>query len=75
MKKNNKFHWIDDTVKINFSVPKSIQILMDECERLDLAEDYAYFNYSDSLDCGVKELVFRGVLTQRQWDIINMRYC
>lgn len=74
MEENKKFHWIDNRVKIDFPVPRSIQILMDECERLDLAEDYAYFNYCDTLDCDAKELYAIGIFTKKQWDIINMRY-
>lgn len=72
--KNNKFHWIDDTIKIDFPVPKAMQILMNECEQLDLDEDYAYFNYIETLDCDAKELVYRGILTEKQWDIINTKY-
>lgn len=71
---DKKYHWVNDDVKIDFSVPRALQILMDQCEQLDLEEDYAYFNYIETLDCDVKELVRMGVLTNKQWDIINMRY-
>lgn len=70
----NERNWINDEVEIDFEVPQSIQNLINELEKLDDAEDYAYFNYSEALDCAAKELVKNGKLTKFQWDKLCARY-
>lgn len=50
-------NWINDEIEIDFDVPKGVQDLINELEKLDDEEDYSYFNYSDALDCAAKELV------------------
>lgn len=67
-------NWINDEIEIDFDVPKSLQYLIDELEKLDAAEDYAYFNYSEALDDGAKELVVQGKLTKEQWDLLCTKY-
>lgn len=70
----SKFHWIDDNIKIDFDVPHALKILMNKCEKLDLNEDYNYFDYIDLLDCDMKELVKMGKLTNIEREKINQRY-
>ena len=67
-------NWINDEIEIDFDVPKGIQDLINELEKLDDAEDYAYFNYSDALDCAAKELVKKGKLTTSQWNKLCAKY-
>ena len=69
-----KYHWINDDVKIDFPVPKSLQELFDEAEKYDLLDDGTYFCYSDQIDVDSKNLYAIGKLTKKQWDIINSRY-
>ena len=66
--------WINKEIDIDFEVPKSLQNLIDELENLDDEENYAYFNYSEALDDGAKELVVKGKLTKEQWDLLCARY-
>lgn len=71
MKKHN---WINDSIEIDFPLPKGILNLIQKLEELDAAENYGYFNYSEALDDAVKELVFKGRLTTAQWDLLCARY-
>lgn len=48
--------------------------LIEELEKLDAEEDYAYFNYAEALDTGAKELYRRGTLTRKQWDQLCLKY-
>lgn len=40
-----KHHWINDDIVIDFPLPQSMLYLIEELEKLDAEEDYAYFNY------------------------------
>jgi len=72
--KNKKFHWIDESIKIDFDVPESLQKMMESIEKMDLEEDYSYFNWIEVLDCDMKEYVNRGELTSKQRDLISDKY-
>ena len=52
-----KHHWINDDIVIDFPLPQSMLYLIEELEKLDAEEDYAYFNYAEALDTGAKELI------------------
>lgn len=67
-------NWINDEIKLSFKLPRSLQPLVKKLEELDRAQNYAYFNYSEALDCAAKELVAKGRLTHRQWDELCARY-
>lgn len=69
-----KHHWINDDVIIDFPLPKSMLYLIEELEKLDAEENYAYFNYADALDVGAKELYVQGRLTRKQWDTLCLKY-
>jgi len=69
-----KHRWIDDSVVIDFQLPKSMLYLIEELEKLDAEENYAYFNYAEALDVGAKELYRRGILTHEQWDRLCWKY-
>lgn len=65
-------NWIKKEVIIDFSVPSSVQYLIDLCEKANSEEDYAYFNYVEALDYTCKELFATGRMTRKQWDIASM---
>lgn len=69
-----KHHWINDSIEINFPLPSSMLYLIEEAEKLDEAEDYAYFNYVDALDDAAKELFKCGVLSKAQWNLLFKKY-
>lgn len=66
--------WIDESVIIDFKLPKDIQGIADLCEETDKNEDYAYDNWADLLDILCKEAVVQGHMTKRQWDTVVRRY-
>lgn len=74
MKQEQKYHWIKEEVEIDFKVSKVMKNMMEECEKLDLEEDYAYFNYCETLGYMCKEAYVQGKMTKKQWEIIEERY-
>lgn len=69
-----KYNWINEAVEVDFPLPQGILFLTKKLEELDSSENYAYFNYSEALDTAAKELVVKGRLTQKQWDLLCARY-
>lgn len=67
-------NWINDEVKLSFKLPTSLQPLVKKLEELEQAQNYAYFNYSDALDCAAKELVVKGRLSVQQWEELCAKY-
>lgn len=70
----NKFHWINDEVKIDFPVSTTIKNLMVDAERLDLEENFGYFNYAEAISDTCKLAYAEKVLTKEQWELIERRY-
>lgn len=69
-----KHRWIDDSIELDFPLPKSMLHLIAEAEKLDDAEDYAYYNYAEALYDGAKELFTNGKLSRRQWNLIGLKF-
>lgn len=67
-------NWINDSIVIDFELPKDIKEIADECERLNATEDLAYDNYADVLGNMCKEAYRMGNLTKKQWDMMELRY-
>lgn len=67
-------NWINEEIKIDFSLPKIIVNLIEDLERLNNEEDYAYFNYSETLDDVAKEFCVLGQLTKEQWNLLCLKY-
>ena len=72
--KNNKFQWVDDSVKIDFDVADWIRKDMKQLEECDLNNDYMYFNYNDALWVDLKNWVSKGKMSEAQWAKIMERY-
>ena len=66
--------WISDNVKIDFVLPKDIEWLCKECERLEAEHNEAYFNYADHISVLAKEAVVQGHLTKKQWETLERKY-
>ena len=45
-----KYNWINDEIKIDFKVPRSIVHQIQELEKLDSEKNLLYFDYCDHLD-------------------------
>lgn len=69
-------NYINDAIKINFTVPNSIKRIMEECEKLDKEENYGfYMNLAEYLtDTISKEAYVEGLITREQWKAIERRY-
>lgn len=72
--KMEKHNWINDSIAIDFVVPKSLQEIISILEQMDEDEDYGYYEYSEVLDYGAKEYVYQGVLTKKQWQTLCLKY-
>lgn len=70
----SKYNWINEDIKIDFPLPNVIKNLIHKLEELDKSKNYAYFNYSESLDYIAKELTFNGTLSKHQWDVLITKY-
>ena len=73
-KNNKKFHWVDDSVVIDFPVAKWIEDAMKQIEDCDLREDYMYFTLIDALWVDLKNWMAKGKISEAQWDHIMSRY-
>lgn len=69
-----KFRWIDDSIKLDFKMPKIIEELIKEVEQFDLDENYAYFSYIEALDSLAKLLYSEGKMTAHQRELIYRRF-
>lgn len=70
-----KYHWIDESIEIDFPVPKFIQNLIKELEEYDLEEnDVMYIDRSECLENVTKDLVYDRVLTAKQRDTLCRKY-
>ena len=70
-----RYHEIDDSVKIDFTVPKELQELFDMAEDADKADDFGtYLSLADTIDTYSKNCYAAGVISEGQWNMITRRY-
>lgn len=70
-----KHRWVRDDIVIDFKVPRYVQDLIEEMERFDEEDnEIAYLNYSEGIECCTKDLVYEGVLTDKQRDTLIKKY-
>lgn len=67
-------NWIDNSIVIDFEVPRDILYVIKECERLNQQNDYGYFNWAESLSHACKEACVQKHMTKKQWETIERRY-
>ena len=71
---SKKYHWVDDTIKIDFKLPKTVQQIVDELEEMDRDEDWCYFDRCEFIENYTKDFVYSGELTMKQRDLLCARY-
>ena len=71
---DKSYHWINDSVKIDFALPSMIQELVDELEEMDRKEDWSYFDRCGFIENITKEFVINKEVTSKQRDILCQRY-
>ena len=68
------YNWINDNVKIDFSLPKILKDKVIELEKLDKDKDYRYFDVCEYLDDDAKGYYVEGKISKKQWDMLVSRY-
>ncbi len=72
---NRKYNYIDDSVKIDFDLSKTMQNLIDRAEEADLIEDYGlYMNLAYAIDSQCKKEVGYHIITESNWKRLLRRY-
>ena len=69
-----KYNWVNDEIKIDFKVQRSIEHQIEELEKLDEEKNILYFDYCDHLDVLAKNAYTEGMITKKEWDALVMRY-
>lgn len=70
----HEYHEINDAIKIDFEVPRTLRYLMEEAEEADLKNDGSYLDFADTIDVVSKNCYVVGAITRSQWDTIVRRY-
>lgn len=72
---NRKYNFINDDVKIDFELSKTMQDLVDKCEEADLINDYGlYMNVADAIDSQGKKEATHHIITETEWKKLVRRY-
>ncbi len=71
----SKFTWIDETIIVDFEIPKVLKNTIEEIEQADIMQNRAEYNIlSDTIDVLCKNYCSAKILTQKQWDTICQKY-
>ena len=72
---NRKYNYINDGIKIDFELSKTMNDLIKKAEEADYFEDYGlYMNIVDAIDSQAKKEVSRHNITETEWNTIIRRY-
>lgn len=67
-------NFINDSIIIDFIIPKKLQPLVDYLEELDKNDDYSFFNFAEDLEYTGRYYVKTGELTKKQWITLCEKY-
>lgn len=69
-------NYINDDIKIDFSVPKDILDLMEMCEKFDLEDNLGgYLQIAEHLVyVACRDACASNDITKKQWELIGRRY-
>ncbi len=72
---NQVYNYIDNDVKIDFTLSKKMQVLITQAEKADLLDDYGlYMNLADAIDVQAKKEVGKHILKESQWNKLIRKY-
>lgn len=72
---NRKYNFINDDVKIDFELSKTMKDLVDKCEEADLINDYGlYMNVADAIDSQGKKEATHHIITETEWKKLVRRF-
>ena len=73
---NRKYNYINDEIKIDFELSKTMQDLVDEAKKADILNDYGlYMNIADAIDSQGKKEATHHVLRESEWKKLTRRSC
>lgn len=73
---NRKFNYINNSIKIDFELSRTMKDLIERAEEADLKDDYGlYMNLAYAIDSQAKKETTRGYISESQWNKLIMRYC
>ena len=72
--KQKEFHYIDESITIDFPIPTLLKNTLLEAEELDREDSPEYSHVADAIDVMCKGMVKTRILTQEQWDLIVQKY-
>ena len=73
---NSEHNFINDNVKINFPVSKTMENLILRAEKADLMNDYGmYINVADAIDSQAKKETTHHQMRESEWITLTRRYC
>ncbi len=74
--RNHVYRFINDEIKIDFSLSKTMQNLVYEAEKADILDDYGlYMNVADAIDSQGKKETTHHQLRESEWKKLTRRYC
>ncbi len=72
---NREYNYINNNIKIDFELSKTMANLVEKCEEADYLDDYGlYMNLADAIDTQAKKEVSRHTMTNREWNLLIRRY-
>lgn len=72
---NRSYNYINNDIKIDFEVSKTMQDLIDKAEEADILEDYGlYMNLADAIDSQGKKETTNHLITETEWKKLARRY-
>ncbi|MCR5458031.1 MAG: hypothetical protein K6F14_08135 [Clostridiales bacterium] len=73
---NRKYTYVNNDIKIDFELSKTMQDLVDKAEYADLIDDYGlYMNIADAIDSQGKKETTHHVIRESEWKKLTKRYC
>ena len=74
--RHRTYHYINNDVKIEFKLTKTMQDLVDEAEIADMLNDYGlYMNLADAIDSQGKKETTHHLMRESEWKQLTRRYC
>lgn len=71
----SKFHYIDDSIELDFKISNVMRETIEEAEEADLANDFPrYLMPADELELMGKEAYAIGRIAHKQWDMLCQKF-
>ena len=73
--RHRTYHYINNDIKIDFKLSKTMQDLVDEAEVADILNDYGlYMNLADAIDSQGKKEITHHIIRESEWKQLVRRY-